>query len=145
MNYIPYFTLFDYAVNWVMDREGPYHVDHNDPGGATAWGISKRYHPTVDIANLTRDQAAGIYRNEYWTPNGCDNLPGELAMVHFDSCVNPGAGVATLFLAKANGDFESYLLQRVFWYNQDVQAHSNLKEYLSGWLNRCELLYRAVS
>ena len=49
--------------------------DSRDPGGETKFGISKRAHPDLDIANLTRDQAGAVYRRDYWDRLRCFDLP----------------------------------------------------------------------
>lgn len=46
--------------------EGGYSNDPDDPGGETKYGISKRYHQEVDIANLTKEAAAEIGKREYY-------------------------------------------------------------------------------
>jgi len=57
---------FDNAFDLLMEIEGGF-VDHpDDPGRATKYGISKRSHPEVDIANLTEAGAKAIYKAEYW-------------------------------------------------------------------------------
>jgi lysozyme family protein len=48
--------------------EGGYSNDPNDAGGETKYGIAKRWHPNIDIKNLTLEGAKQIYRLEYWNP-----------------------------------------------------------------------------
>ena len=59
-------TKFDKAMEHIFKWEGGYVNDAKDPGGETKYGICKRSHPTVDIKNLTKDQAKVIYKREYW-------------------------------------------------------------------------------
>ena len=54
------------AIELIIDHEGGYVNDPNDRGGETKYGISKRAYPDIDIANLTKEQATDIYRNDYW-------------------------------------------------------------------------------
>ena len=46
---------FDEIIEVVLHHEGGYVNDPDDPGGETNFGIAKRSHPDVDIANLTKD------------------------------------------------------------------------------------------
>jgi lysozyme family protein len=49
--------------------EGPYHFDPKDPGGITAYGISKRYHPDLTDAQLrafTPETAGQFLVAHYW-------------------------------------------------------------------------------
>ncbi|MBC7953140.1 MAG: hypothetical protein H7Z12_15140 [Rhodospirillaceae bacterium] len=80
-----------------------------DKGGLTRWGISKRAHPDVDVANLTRDGAVEIYRAKYFDAARIADLPVVLAKLVFDGAVNHGVPAATFMLqsaynAKASGD-----------------------------------------
>ncbi len=61
-----------------------------DPGGVTRFGISAREYPALDIAQLTRDDAIGIYFRDYWSRFGLAALPGPLAAKVFDLAVNIG-------------------------------------------------------
>src|SRR5271169_6103787 len=90
---------WDKGLAFTLEEEGGYSSGGNDPGGETNYGISKRYHPDVDIKNLTVDQASGIYHTEYWDAMKCDDLPYPLDIVVFDSSVNPGTGATGRFLA----------------------------------------------
>lgn len=91
---------FDDILKFVLGWETAWgkHVysnDPTDPGGETKFGISKRAHPDVDIANLTEEGAAEIYQREYWSADGiqksmCANLPWPVNLVHFDAVVNAG-------------------------------------------------------
>ena len=48
---------FNDIIEVVLHHEGGYVNDPDDPGGETNFGIAKRSHPDVDIANLTKDGA----------------------------------------------------------------------------------------
>ena len=47
-------TKFDDIIEVVLEHEGGYVNDPDDPGGETNFGVAKRSHPDVDIANLTK-------------------------------------------------------------------------------------------
>lgn len=81
---------FTRAINFVLRHEGGYVNDPNDPGGETNFGISKRAHPEVDIANLTATKAAEIYKRDYWKRVRGDDLPDCTALALLDWTVHSG-------------------------------------------------------
>jgi lysozyme family protein len=85
---------FQEALEFVLSREGHYSNDPDDPGGETKFGISKKQYPNLQIADLTRDQAAEIYRRDYWDACRCDELPRWIRLSVFDCAVNQGVGTA---------------------------------------------------
>lgn len=95
--------LFPCALAIVLVHEGGAKVtnDPADPGGLTKYGISKRANPDLDIANLTEAQAGAIYRERYWTPCRCGEMPWPVALVVFDCAVNMGVGRAARLLQMA--------------------------------------------
>ena len=50
-------TTFDKIIEVVLEHEGGYVNDPDDAGGETKYGIAKRWYPSVDIKNLTKEQA----------------------------------------------------------------------------------------
>jgi len=54
-------ATFDNAVNFVLQWEGGYSNDPEDPGKETNFGISKKSYPGLDIKNLTKEKAREIY------------------------------------------------------------------------------------
>lgn len=65
---------FEQAVALVLKHEGGYTPGlPDDPGGETNFGIAKKFHPDVDIKNLTVEQAKEIYEREYWRFDGVEN------------------------------------------------------------------------
>lgn len=91
------------AFEIVIGLEGGYVNDPRDPGGETKWGISKRAYPTLDIANLTRQDAEGIYLRDYWLKCKCDQLKWPLNLFVFDAAVNQGITPAIQLMQKALG------------------------------------------
>jgi len=94
---------WDRAIEFVLKMEGGYTLDPNDPGGETNFGISKKAYPSVDIKNLSVDEAKGIYRRDYWTACECDQLASPFAIATFDCAVNQGVGKACRLLQIALG------------------------------------------
>lgn len=155
--------MFDQAMEHVLRWEGGYVDDPDDPGGETKYGISKRAHPDVDVANLTEDEAKQIYQREYWVPAGCDRISyGPLALAHMDAAVNVGVRKAITFLQLATGAhpdgvfgprtheqvsllvawghadevIKSYTLLRVQHYTKLAHGDPNRLKFLTGWLRR---------
>ena len=92
---------FDDIIEVVLHHEGGYVNDPDDPGGETNFGIAKRSHPDVDIANLTKDGAKEIYKEHYWDRNKVESLSEDLRHIYFDMCVNQGRGRAVKIMQRA--------------------------------------------
>lgn len=90
------------AFNRLVDHEGGYVNNPNDPGGETKYGISKRSYPTLDIKNLTIDMARAIYLRDFWKPLGDDVHPA-IKFQAFDFAVNSGIQTAIRKLQQAIG------------------------------------------
>lgn len=60
--------LFEKALAFTLQNEGELCSVEGDAGGLTKYGISKRSYPHLDIANLTKEKAAEIYRRDFWPP-----------------------------------------------------------------------------
>lgn len=156
-------TVFAIAFMKLMDLEGGYGNDPNDLGGETKFGISKRYHPDVDIKNLNISEAKEIYRKSYWSEPGFDKIENsELAQKVFIFAVNAGNKQAALKLQSASNSVGAKLtvdgiigpktLGFVNSYRHQIsliaafKALVNLwymekgnKRYIAGWLKRLEV------
>jgi lysozyme family protein len=60
-------------------------------------------YPQLDIAALTHSDAQAIYWRDYWCAHRCDEMPGRLALVYFDTVVNMRPEDAALALQAALG------------------------------------------
>ena len=129
-------------IKKTLQYEGGYSFDPNDPGGETNFGISKRYHPDLDIKNLTEEQAEEIYLKEYWHPMNCDQYANaSYRWIVFDCSVNPGIGHAKQFIAQvAHSDAEEGCRElsklRADHYRAIASEHPKEAKYLNGWLRR---------
>ena len=94
-------TTFNEIIEVVLKHEGGYVDDPTDRGGETNFGIAKRFYPSVDIKNLTKEQAKKIYHQDYWRPSKCDEVPSRLRYIYFDMCVNFGKSGAVRVLQRA--------------------------------------------
>jgi lysozyme family protein len=93
-------STFDAYMPELLRHEGGY-VDHpRDPGGATNMGVTIgtlaewRGKPVTraDVRNLSRKEAAAIYRKKYWDAIDADSLPEGVDALAFDIAVNHGIG-----------------------------------------------------
>lgn len=79
---------FNLCITFCKGEEGPYSNDPMDPGGETAWGLSKKAYPHLDMKNLTWEQAKEVYRYDRWNPMRGDELPLPIALLIFEHSVN---------------------------------------------------------
>ena len=148
---------FEMAVERVLEHEGGYVFNPNDPGGETNFGISKKSYPNTDIKNLKRIDAIEIYRRDYWKKVcGNDILDQLSAEVLFDAAVNIGVRRASKLaqacvLAKQDGIIGRrtlhklnltnafpvhFTLARVKYYTELVSHKRSLGVFLLGWIKR---------
>jgi lysozyme family protein len=148
---------WDSAIAFVLKMEGSYTLDPNDPGGETKFGISKKAYPSLDIANLTEEQAKEIYLRDYWNPCSCDELPPALAICVFDTAVNQGITKAKRILQisldvtvdgvigdktvaaafKANSyHVKKFLANRMSEYMRLINANPSLMVFAINWSYR---------
>ena len=150
---------FDDIIEVVLHHEGGYVNDPDDPGGETNFGIAKRSHPDVDIANLTKEGAKEIYKEHYWDRNKVEDLPEDLRHIYFDMCVNQGRGRAVKIMqraANAKGadlvvdggmgpktiaamdgvELQRVRAYRVKYYADLVTRKPDLEKFYFGWFRR---------
>ena len=153
------------AIDFVLSYEGGLVENPLDPGGLTNWGISSRSYPSLDIRNLTRDDAASIYKKDYWDAVHGDELPGPLAVAVFDSAVNQGAGTAKRMLqialnvdadgiigprtikAAHDGGLDAvvrFLAERAVRYHETMRDVPGLNVFAHNWYFRLFSLARIV-
>lgn len=158
-----YPEAFNKTIDFLFrpDIEGGYSNDPQDPGGETNFGIAKRYHPDVDIRNLTKEAAKAIYFKEYWEKYHCALLSETFAPIFMDSLVNPGPGFATKSLqtlcgltpdgiigAKTKACMKSFpednismfLTMRALYYI----SRPGFQRYGKGWLKRTYALALSI-
>lgn len=150
-------SSFDLAIDTVLLNEGGYVDDPNDKGGATNFGLSQRTYPNLDIKNLTKEQAIGIYKKDFWKYDGV--LDQLVATKIFDASVNLGH-VAIVLLqkivlkatppdgifgevtedavnrAEAGALLTQYRLALAQHYQSIVTRNPQDAKFLTGWLRR---------
>jgi hypothetical protein len=135
---------FQRALEFVLRWEGGWADNPNDPGGATMQGITlatfTRWRhaagmatPTKDdLRNIKPDERDAIYYQWYWLASGAHELAWPLALVHFDTAVNAGAGRAALMLGESDGNLLRYLGLLIDWYTRIP----NWEHFGKGWIRR---------
>lgn len=146
-------------IDTVSQRKAVGYVDDPlDRGGETKFGVAKNANTDLDITNLTWAQAKAVYYDRYWVTGACEKLPGRIAVLHFDGCVNHGVGRAKKFLqttigVKADGIVGAITLQAIAgedpieicnricnlrekFYRDIVANKPSQARFLNGWLRR---------
>ena len=150
---------FNDIIEVVLHHEGGYVNDPDDPGGETNFGIAKRSHPDVDIANLTKEGAKEIYKKHYWDKNKVESLPKDLRHIYFDMCVNQGksrgvkilqraanakgadlvvdGGLGPKTIAALDGvELDRVRAYRIKYYADLVTRKPDLEKFYFGWFRR---------
>ena len=153
------YKSFDEIIEIVLEHEGGYVNDPDDPGGETNFGIAKRSHPDVDIANLTKEDAKEIYKEVYWDKNKVEKVPEQLRHIYFDMCVNMGRSRAGRIVQRAannkghdllvdgvlgpitldkisNVELERVRAFRIKYYADLVTKKPDLEKFYFGWFRR---------
>lgn len=95
----------------ILQSEGGFVDDPQDPGGATNLGITLHtlsgwvgHTATIaDVQALTAADVSPIYRADYWNAAHCDAVPDGVDLMVFDCAVNSGVGRAIRTLQMAGG------------------------------------------
>ena len=147
------------AILYTIDHwEGGLTDDPADAGGLTNFGISHRAYPTLDIANLTKEEAVNIYARDYWQAVNIDLLPESLRWKVFDMGVNMYPTRAVVMLQNAvgavpdgrigpdtvkaiqvvgEGETLSRLIEaQVTRYVNIIVANPSQLKFLKGWVRR---------
>lgn len=143
---------FSRALKFALRWEGGFVEDPDDPGGRTNKGITQAVYrdwkddPTADVATITDEEVAAIYKSNYWAPL-CLDLADPLALVVFDSAVNCGVNRTRGWLLKADAtklgtDMAArYVLTvRKTHYETLATSKPRMVKFLHGWLNRLTAL-----
>jgi len=87
---------FEIGIPKLLEREGGYVNNPNDPGKETKYGITKRRYPDEDIRNLTPERAAFLYRRDFWDAQHLGEIVDDgIAWKIMDMDVNMGEGTGT--------------------------------------------------
>lgn len=153
---------FNDAIVKTLAREGgaTFTDAASDKGGATKYGISQKAYPSLDIRNLTEQQARDIYKRDYWDRTGGDTIKSQLVAENiFDTAVNMGVRTASK-LAQLCIDFSpadgvlgsnsvdainaadehqflaAYTISKIARYAYICNQDKSQSKFLLGWINR---------
>ena len=121
---------------WGRRADGGYTNDPTDAGGETKWGISKRAHPDVDIANLSLEDALAIYREAYWDFYKLYNFPSPLCIAMFDAFVQHNPNRVLEWIPKDYSDWKSFIDKRRLFYLRLIEKNPSQIKFKRGWMNR---------
>lgn len=137
----------------IIEREGGLTDDPRDRGGLTKWGISQRAYPELDIASLTRAEAAKIYERDYLRRHKLHELTNvQNAEIVCDWIVNCGPIVIKtlqrVLKVTPDGVIGPQTLRAINTADPNVLLHARLDYYLRladhpfllGWVNRLRKL-----
>lgn len=158
---------FDEAIKPLLAREGGYVNHKSDRGNATNLGITQRTYTMwrndhgstyKDVRDITKAEAVNIYRENYWEPARCDDLPESMREIHLDSAVNHGVTRANKLLQTAAGVetdgvvgertmaavaemdgrllLARYVNARYAFYGQILARDRSQLVFAAGWFNR---------
>lgn len=102
-------STFEKAIDYVIENEtggdpnGAYSDDPDDYGGPTKWGVTQAEAERhgFDVRDLTRAQAEGIFRSDYWRFDGVGDQ--RIGTKLLDMAVNLGLGTTVKLLQQAVG------------------------------------------
>jgi lysozyme family protein len=152
--------MFNKCIEPILNWEGDYVNDPKDPGKETKYGISKKYHPDLDIKNLTLEKAKQIYFDEYWKPIKGQELPPGINILVLDCAINQGVKIAIICLQQSvptivDGIIGPKTISATKVQNPDTTTMNimayralrysktrNYKRYGKGWLRRLADIHR---
>lgn len=138
---------FNDSFGLVINTEAGLTLDPKDSGnwtsGATGYGelkgskygISAASYPTLDIANITLDDAKVIYKRDFWDKLSLDKLPSDVSFDIFDCAVNSGISRSIKLLQKTigstpDGVMGQITIQRANNYGTKLSLHFNANRLL---------------
>ena len=158
------------SLDLILQLEGGYSNDENDPGGETMYGIIaseyKKYleHkglPSTSVRNITKEQVVEIYNTQYWAPMHLDLLAKDKAIYMFQFGINCGTRKAIMLVQEALGlkadgvigpksaaainkaPMETLVNVQKSRYDVIIAHNEKLEVFRKGWNNRIKdtLLY----
>jgi len=102
---------FQACLPIILQSEGGFVDNPDDPGGATNLGITigtlsswlGRAATVAEVQALTPETVAPIYQANYWDKTSCDSWDAGVDLMVFDEAVNQGPGRAITTLQSALG------------------------------------------
>jgi lysozyme family protein len=131
-------------IGFILQAEGGYVWNKNDPGGETNYGISKRSYPELDIKNLPVQMAIDIYKRDYYSKVVDEHMTFDQAAFMMDTAVNMGIGTARRFWQDGSGELKQMLALRKNRYEELIKKNPKLEVFRKGWMNRLTHLIQFI-
>lgn len=108
-------AMFETTFERIIGNEGKFQDDSKDRGNwtsgiigqgqlkGTKYGIAAMTYPSLDIKNLTLDDAKKIYYNQWWIPLKMNQFPKALQYQMIDASINHGMHETSKMLQRAIG------------------------------------------
>lgn len=160
---------FEYCIEKIGIAEGGFSGDRYDRGNwtsgqvgigalkGTKFGISAMSYPSLDIKNLTWDQAKEIYLNDFWIKYRIGEIYAPIRLFVLDSVINHGGAGGIKLLQRVCGVKQDGVVGPVTiantkcvsaWAFAEIRANfyveitqnnfndDNDRKQLKGWINR---------
>lgn len=141
-----YDKKFNTLLDYVFAEEGGFSNHKNDRGGRTNFGIAqisldeytrKRNLPHKDVKDITKEEAAKIYYEDYYLKSGADKQEDiRDAYILFDTAVNFHPITSKNMFKQANGNFYNMLDIRLKQHLKEVKDDPRQEDFKQGWINR---------
>lgn len=117
-----YSKEFNKAFENVIGVEGGFTKDPEDNGNwtggkkgvgklvGTKYGVSAASYPSLDIENISIEDAKTVYHKAYWIPIKGDSLPFHIANAVFDCAINSGISTSSKLLQRSIGVTEDGII-----------------------------------
>lgn len=116
-----------------------------DAGGYAKYGINSKYHPGIDVKNLTEKKALAVYKSKYWDER-LDSLKPAFQIVAFDALVNHGNDSGTwVMIDAAKGSPKKLISMRKRYYARLIEVYPAKAKNKAGWDNRLVKLQQYAS
>jgi lysozyme family protein len=139
---------FKKAIEEVLQFEGGYVNDPDDPGKETNWGISSKHHPEItDVAALTLEDAIQIYYKDYWVVGKAYMVEDQaVANKLLSMQVNAGVSRGTLVLQRALRSVHASVTEDGIMGPETAGAvnSSDPKQLLAAYRAECGAFYAAL-
>lgn len=129
---------FDTVIAGVFKHEGGYNASDGNTGNPVNFGINQGSHPEIDVKTLTKEQAAEIYKRDYWDAYKIGELAPEVQGIVMDGVVNHYSGFKDKLVAAARaGATPSQLIDmRQKEYDRLERTGKYSKAVVASWNNR---------
>ena len=138
-------AAFERALKHVLEFEGGWTNDPQDPGGPTNKGItlevfgenrgvklnSRNSSSLIrELKTISDDLVREIYFKRYWLHARCPDFPEALGFIHFDAAVNHGPARAVRMLQKAVGtDVDGEVGELTIAAAREIKPGDGVKNY----------------